>query len=268
MWQPVLAVAVGPNPTPAGVLKLGGTLAKTFRLSGAAGRGQGEVSGGGAAWEALVCWYLNLCLIGTNSVAIKKQAHVPACIKDALTISYRSVTANTESDLVCITFPEDLKQPKKELTVGALMEHVELVADDMFSHLRVSIVQCKTNWNDNSQIPMMWDMLYNAKDFKDKRISKGHNQFFIEHLDHFSYAFVTVPTVSLAKLKPNSVAVRRVAELSGGNYWGLPGSAGIAKSLDEIFGIARIGPNSGRNVRGSLKAALPRLRTEYSYFDI
>ena len=27
------------------------------------GRGQSDVSAGGAAWEGLICWYLNLCLL-------------------------------------------------------------------------------------------------------------------------------------------------------------------------------------------------------------
>ena len=32
-------------------------------------------------------------------------------------------------------------------------------------------LQCKTNWNDNAQIPMLWDLIYNAQGFKISNIS-------------------------------------------------------------------------------------------------
>lgn len=52
-----------PHLTPTNVVNLGDNLGDVFRLTGVSGRSQSTVSGAGNAWEALVCWYLNLNLI-------------------------------------------------------------------------------------------------------------------------------------------------------------------------------------------------------------
>ena len=65
---------------------------------------------------------------------------------------------------------------------------------------------------------------------------------------HFSYAFVTVPSNKLEDFKSTSFAVKRVSELSGGNYRGLESKQGIAKELREIFAVNRIGRDNGKAV--------------------
>ena len=50
----------------------------------------------------------------------------------------------------------------------------------------------------------------------------------------FSYAFSTVPTVKKEKFKKETLAVLRVKNLSGGNYWGHPTDNGIAKCINEL----------------------------------
>lgn len=70
-------------------------------------RSQSEVSGGGANWEALVCWYLNLCCIGRRTVVIKhKKDLIPDPVSNAITVNYGTFVSNTESDLIAITFPD------------------------------------------------------------------------------------------------------------------------------------------------------------------
>src|SRR5690606_33300354 len=62
---------------------------------------------GGHAWEGLVCWYLNLCLVGTRAVVIKNPIQWPTPVRDALTVTYGNVRTNKESDLLGIVFPDD-----------------------------------------------------------------------------------------------------------------------------------------------------------------
>ena len=72
-----------PTKTPALILGLGDHLSEIFRQTGTAGRGQGEVSSGGTAWESLVCWYLNLCLIGRRTVVIRHNRDlIPSPVSD------------------------------------------------------------------------------------------------------------------------------------------------------------------------------------------
>jgi hypothetical protein len=266
-WVPEIKKLIGTTPTPDGILELGSNLADIFRLTTQAGRGQDSVSGGGAAWEGLVCYYLNLCLIGTNAVVFKKRSTVPVGVQHALTVMYKNVQANTESDLVCVTFPEnnpllDMPLVKKE----TVWDRLSTIASTQFHELSITVVQCKTNWNDNAQIPMLWDMLYDADTFQSGKVQLGINNRHLRDAAHFSYAFVTVPTNNLQQYKPTSVAVRRVDALTGGNYWGRKGGHGIARSVREIFNGAKMGPSRGAGMLNALQSSLPGLGTKYAYF--
>jgi hypothetical protein len=82
---------------------------------------------------------------------------------------------------------------------------------------------------------MLWDMIYSAGGFRGRNITIGRNNFSIQSARQFSYSFVTVPSNTKAVYAPETVAVKRVTGLSGGNYWGKPSEAGVARSLKEIF---------------------------------
>lgn len=270
VWQPRLRELVGQRPTATSILALGDNLSSIFASTGQGGRGQSDVSGGGAAWEGLVCYYLNLALIGTNTIVFKKRSQVPVTLQKALTISYGTVPANTESDMVAVTLPE--AEPWLDMPLAhreTPMQRLGTVAEKRFRDVSVTVVQCKTNWNDNAQIPMLWDMIYHTESFAShRRITRGVDNHTLDDLRSFAYAFVTVPTNRLELYKPNSLAVRRVQALSGGNYWGRQTQAGISKSVREIFVGAKIGPRDGAGLRRSLEAALPRLSTDYGYFQL
>ena len=96
------------------------------------------------------------------------------------------------------------------------------------------VIQCKTNWNDNAQIPMLWDMVYKARVFADQSVTIGRNGYNISRLKRFTYSFVTMPS-QRRPISKGSMAVNRVAKLSGGNFWGRPSQQGVALSLSEIF---------------------------------
>ena len=87
-WRKEINRILGPNPDEVKIIDLGDHLSSIFSTTRIAGRDQGELSGGGVAWEALVCWYLNLCFVGSRCVAFKKMKLVPQAIKDAITVNY------------------------------------------------------------------------------------------------------------------------------------------------------------------------------------
>lgn len=251
IWQPEIQNILGRNHSESDLLGLGDHLSDIFRTTGGAGRAQGELSAGGTAWESLICWYINLCTAGSRIVAIKKMSLVPDPIKHAITINYGNFACNTESDITIIIFPDtsDYNLDVAELRVsdgnGILIPSMLrskfnpqlsnfLIARD-FSQFEIGIIQCKTNWNDNAQVPMLWDMIYSAGGFRGRNITIGKNNFSIHSLRSFTYSFVTVPTNQRTVYKRETVAVKRVTGLSGGNYWGKPTVPSVAKSVKEIF---------------------------------
>lgn len=280
--------SLSPANTPNQIFNLGDSLKEIFNTTNtSSARSQSDVSGGGANWEALVCWYLNLCLIGRRTVVIKHSVKLlPVPISNAITVNYKNFISNTESDLIAITFPNlpEYTIDKEKisvfdtdgLTVAVRSERGKksyrllnvlnaLTARDL-SKIETHIIQCKTNWNDNAQIPMLWDMLYSANGFKSD-IQIGREGVSIEDMLHFTYSFVTVPTVKLDKLMAYSVAVKRVANLSGGNYWGLPTKSNIAKSVKEMLNN-NLKTGHSKNHLTTLASELTNLKTDYAYFKL
>lgn len=269
-WKKEINNELGINPDYFKILNLGDSLGSIFKTTASAGRSQSSLSGGGAAWEGLVCWYLNLCLVGSRSVVIKHNKKlIPQCVSDSITVNYNNFTSNTESDLVVITFPDKPEFLKNNAQNISSKKHSELVSSlcvKYFSDLQVGIIQCKTNWNDNAQIPMLWDFVYSSTGFS-KNISLGQNGFKLKDLQDFFYAFVTVPSNERVPYKGNSLSVKRVYSLSGGNYWGKPSQSGVAHSIKEIFN--RNLPDSCclRSQREDVEFSLQNTQ-DLSYFDL
>ena len=273
------------NKTPNQILNLGDNLANIFRSTGSQGRTQSDVAAGGNAWESLTCWYLNLCLIGRRTIVIKHHKDlIPDPVSDAITVNYANFVSNTESDLIAITFPdeedykkdinqidvEDINGNKVPIYKGSRINYKEIInalCTRDFPKLEIHVIQCKTNWNDNAQIPMLWNMVYAAKDFKENNISIGRNGYSIHDIKKFTYSFVTVPTVRLEAFTTNSTAVKRVINLSGGNYWGYPTKSGIANSIKEMLS-RNLDSGSETNHLNTLREEINKLNEDYSYFRI
>jgi hypothetical protein len=276
VWRPAIIQILGNNITEDNIINLGDRLTEIFTLTGTAGRDQSELSGGGTAWESLVCWYINLCTIGTRTVALKKMSVVPQPIRDAITVNYGNFACNTESDITVLIFPNspDYNQPVTSLnpiTIGGIgvpvsiknninPQYLELLVSRDFRLFEIGIIQCKTNWNDNAQIPMLWDMIYSAGGFSGRNITLGRNGFGIQDCQRFTYAFVTVPSNKNTAFGPGNVSTKRVANLSGGNFWGRPTLRNVARNLKEIFNNNYI--SGFRNgIRADIRAAIPFLQT-------
>lgn len=257
-----------------------------FSTNTSAARSQSDVSGGGANWEALVCWYLNLCNVGRRTVVIKHHKDlIPTPVSDAITVKYGTFPSNTESDLIAITFPDEPEYTidkdsinindvhgnavptyKGRSTKYNLLPILDALVARDFNNIEIHIIQCKTNWNDNAQVPMLWDAVYAADRFRNG-ITVGQNGYSIRNVSMFTYSFATVPTVKLEKIKTNSVCVLRVRQLSGGNYWGLPSQTGIADSIKEML-VRNLNSGHTSNHLTTMRSMLPALSTTYSYFNL
>jgi hypothetical protein len=285
IWQPRIRTILSSNYNSGSLIDLGDVLSEIFQLTGGSSRSQSSLSGGGTAWESLICWYINLCCIGSRVVAIKKMSLVPKPIQDSITVNYGNFACNTESDITVIVFPDileynvDIQNINHIGTSGQVIPSLlrnklnsnlvdELVIRD-FSSFDVGIIQCKTNWNDNAQIPMLWDMIYSAGGFRGRSITLGKNNYRVEYLREFTYSFVTVPSNQNTIYNSNMTSVKRVTNLSGGNYWGKPTQPGVAKSIKEIFST-NFYRGFNTNMRGQLQTNLTQLSPlgNFSYFKL
>lgn len=228
-FEPRVQELLGSNPSGEQVFQLGDNLASIFRSRAISGRSNQAVSQGGAVWESLVCWYLNMVFHGTSVVVIKPvRKFLPESISDAVSVNLGNHPTNTESDLIAFSLPEGAKESLTNLTeIDSFIRHNSKEVD-------VTVIQCKTNWNDNAQIPMLWDLIYASERFRFPNVSVGTNGIGPDSFRRFSYSFVTVPT-SRGSYKSNSLSVLRVVNLSGGNFWGHPSKKGVARGLSEFF---------------------------------
>lgn len=284
IWQNVIHSNAA-TPTARQIINLGDHLKEIFYSTNTSTtRSQSDVSGGGANWEALVCWYINICNIGRRTVCIKHhKSLIPTPISHSITVNYGNFPSNTESDLIAITFPDkpEYNIDKDEIVINdeddqpvnlytrGRYNYLDvlnaLVARD-FSEIEIHIIQCKTNWNDNAQIPMLWDMIYSSTAFR-ADITIGREGYNMNNARLFSYAFATVPTVKPEKITRSSVCVSRVRNLSGGNYWGRPSEDGIASSVKEMLN-RNLATGSNRSHLDTLSEHISELNDgTYSYFN-
>lgn len=229
IWQPQIRELCTGNNQAQRLFDLGAHLSEIFRSNRVEGRGQSSVSGGGSAWECLVTWYLNLIFWGTDVLATRQNNQfVPKTINNALSVTISNQQTNTESDIIAYRIPQGQLTP--EISVSAIND---VVAANLLS-TEVTVVQCKTNWNDNAQIPMLWDLIYNSSSFRIPHVSVGVQGVNPASFKRFQYAFVTVPT-SRGPFNPTSLCVLRVKNMTGGNYWGRKTTEGVSNCMNEFF---------------------------------
>ena len=49
----------------------------------------------------------------------------------------------------------------------------DFIASRDFDEYEIGIIECKTNWKDNAQIPMLWDVIYSANGWEGRNITVG-----------------------------------------------------------------------------------------------
>jgi hypothetical protein len=233
------------------ILELGSELAGAYRVIKKKNRRQGDLSSGGYVWEALVAWYMNLCLLGTSAVCLRRGRLSPSPIVDALSVVYQNNVLKDEADVLLLSCPQLALLPRVSSQQG-LIELLNKTVADNFKDVGVINIQCKTNWNDNAQVPMLWNMLYNQARkgaVIPNGFTIGRNGFNLMNLGQWGYAFATVPTQKKAPdgYKADGVEVLRVKSMSAGNYWGYPTKSSVCSSLSELFNYfqhnSRVFPN-------------------------
>jgi hypothetical protein len=234
-----LLASLPEHPTAEAIVELGDVLSDAFRCQGAGDRSQQSLSGGGVLWSALVAWYLNLCYAGTNAVALCGGSLVPKCIKDAVSVNYNNTSVGADMDVVVLAMPFLLATPSV-VNTAACRRLIENNCAANFGSTGLTIIQCKTNWNDNAQVPMLWNLLYRQAYrgvIPENGYTFGRNGRNIRNLRYFSYAFVTVPTTQGGPdgFRVNSAPVLRVQGMTGGAYWGYPTRNGVCRSLKEFY---------------------------------
>lgn len=220
------------------LIMLGNCLSEAFLLGKGAGRSQSGVSTAGVAWEALITWYINLCLAGTEAVCLRGNAFVPEAVKQALEVSFSNKVLRSESDVLILGLPNASNIVPENPTPREMRSALDKFCAQNFDKLGVINIQCKTNWNDNAQVPMLWNMLY-TQARKGAMITNGFciggSAYSLRGLGYFAYGFATVPTNNWTEYKASDLCVLRAQTMSGGNYWGRPTKNGIARSISTFF---------------------------------
>jgi len=247
------------------VIQLGEVLSEAFSLKGSKDRSQGGVSSAGAVWEALVVWYVNLCLAGTHAVCVRGAKHAPSPVKDSLTILHESTILRSEPDVIIFS-GKGLSALPRESSLNKAHEAINQWCASNYSSLGVVNIQCKTNWNDNAQIPMLWNMLYNQARkgaIIPNGFSIGKSGYSLMNLCHFGYAFMTVPTQKKGPqgYKPMGMDVLRVKSMTAGNYWGHPSKNAVCSCISEIFSFFTKNRNAFPNIADVGKATAKAIET-------
>jgi hypothetical protein len=229
VWNIEVQKHLNNKSTAQDIFNFGELLSEVFS-SNDVGRTQSSVSGGGTAWECLITWYLNLIFWGTDVIITRQnKSFVPQIVSDSLAVTISNHKTNTESDIVAYSVPEI--QNLNTINLDILNE---LISSNI-KKCDLAVIQCKTNWNDNAQIPMLWDLIYNSSSFRIPNVSVGVKGVNPASYNNFSYSFITVPTVKKIP-KPSQLAVLRVKNLTGGNYWGKKSLNGVSSCLNEFCG--------------------------------
>jgi hypothetical protein len=220
------------------IFELGNNLSQIFKSTSSAtsdnSRSQSAVAQAGAGFEALLVWYLSLVFWNTNVVPVRwKKALLPEIIQNALTVRTGNHTGTSEADIVAYTVPTHNSFDVSEIKGINLSIESELKKEE--NDLSLNVLQAKTTWGEQAQVPMLWDMVYNSQS-TNNNVQVGIKGVSPQSFNKFSYSFATLPSRDdLSKFKATSVNTKRVTNLTGGNFWGYPSKEGVCQNINEYF---------------------------------
>jgi len=269
-WKSKIRIILGKNYTADNILDIADSLREIVSSTSKPGRKQSALSGIGAAWECIVTWYLNLCLVNTRAVVFKySKKIIPSSIRDALTINFNGENYLSETDLIGFVLPNKKEYLEKEdREEKKIIETFDDFANKNFRDFEVSVIQCKTNWNDSAQIPFLWNLLYKLGGVSQENVRIGINNRVTNALKRFNYSFVTMPSnKNLDDFESGKLPVERVKNLSGGNYWGMKTKSRVASSLKEMIGKSFVSAFEEGDIRGKINDYLKDVN-RINYFKI
>ena len=224
VWRPLIMETIGESPSNHSILDLADLLSDIFKATGAPGREQASLSNSGSGWEFLVLWYLNSVLWGSNFVAINQKRYAcPANIAEALSIHLFDTKVSAGTQILIFNLPSALKD----------IDEYFAFSSSYFPEVSMLLLESKTNWNDNAQIPMLWDIAYRTGAGPDSGVVLGSEHVSARDFASLRYGFVTVPS-NKTEYKATSAPVTRLKALEGGVYWGHPSKIAVAKSIKEL----------------------------------
>ena len=237
---------LGSEPAKEDMLSLGSKLSSMFSSEGAT-RDQGNVSSAGNTWLRLVCWYLNLCLIGTRSFATISSDLIPARVNEAMKLKFNGDSIAGSKEIVVIEYVGS-ETPTVCLPATRVINYRSIFMNTIKDFLnnikpsdtRVIMVAAKTNCSDMVAVPLFWAFCYkgNRQDVFDIKVgtSESNPEMLVDGA--LKYAYVTVPTGRPERVErgqiPGASTLKKLNLLDGGFYWGRPASNSV-KSISEFF---------------------------------
>ena len=236
-------------------------------------REQKDLAIGGDGWERMVGWYLNLCLINTRAIVFKKKnEYFSKKILNAVTVDIKGNQIQSESDLVGMVIPEGLSFDIEEHhSEKKFLELFREFTDDNYQNFELCAIQCKTNFADDVERPLLYQILYSLPRQLDIGIKIGIEGIHVNDFKNFKYSFVTVPTQKGERIpKPHSAPAIRSSLFTGGNYWGMPSQEGAAKSLKEFTNVNffTVFKNGNSTIIDNLNENIKNLKSKYKYFNL
>ena len=229
IWGPQIRKILGEEPSGEDIFNLVEGLNGIFfpeEKNSKIERGQEEVSQIGNAFKSFNIWFLNLLFWGTPILAMKQsKKFTPKVIRDCITVDISKMHINSDSNILIFNIPNH--QLLKDS--NSLNQHIE----ENISNVELIMLQSKTNWSDTVQETMLWDIIYNAEGLPDY-VKVGINDFCPQNLHSFKYAFTTWPTGTRKEIEPDSMPVKRVENLTGGNFWLKETKQDVAANIKEL----------------------------------
>jgi hypothetical protein len=256
LWQgsyaPEIKQLLGPSPQGQDVLRLGEHLSAIFRSGASTPKGGPSAS---TAWEMLGVMYMNMVLHGTQFIcATNVSANIPESIRRSMDLVVQGGRTNGGGGVVTFSVPESTRWDR----TSHLKAMEQSIGNDP-EQVQVAVVEFRTRFSDNAQIPMLWDWLYTLikpEDIIEQGYRVGSRGLSPMSFGNFSYSFVTVPTNTTAPVTADALPAVRLSTLSGGAYWGKPTLDGVAMSCAEFFTTSLKDPFRGISAQEHIEANL------------
>ena len=160
---------------------------------------------------------------------------------------------------------------KPEVKFGENTRFDFLITDKNYKEFELFGIQCKTNFADDVERPLLYQILYNLPTQLDIGIKIGVKGTHVSDFKNFKYSFVTIPSQKADRIPNKDTAPAIRAQLfSGGCYWAMQSKNGVANSLKEFMNrnFSSVLPQGNTTIINNLDENIANLKTKYKYFKL